>query len=46
VRANPTAPRNFVPTWNVGGDLLSFKNYAEKNERVAVDERHAEPVGA
>jgi uncharacterized membrane protein len=46
VRANPTAPRTFVPTWNVGGDLLSFKNYAEKTEQGKVAERHAEPVGA
>ena len=45
LRTNPTERGTFVPTWNVGGDLLSFKNYAE---RIRMEEREteAEPVGA
>jgi len=43
LRENPTERRTIVPTWNVGGDLLSFKNYTEK---VRIEEREAEPVGA
>ena len=43
LRENPTERGTVVPTWNVGADLLSFKNYAEK---VRVEEREVEPVGA
>ena len=42
-RFNPTERSSVVPTWNVGADLLSFKNYAEK---VQVEDRQAEAVGA
>ena len=43
LRKNPTERSAVVPTWNVGGDLLSFKNYAEK---ARTEEREPEPVGA
>ena len=43
LRQNPTERSVVVPTWNVGGDLLAFKNYAEKSR---AGDREAEPVGA
>ena len=41
MRQHPTERRRVVPVWNVGRDLLAFRNYVE---RLAVEEQEAVPV--